>query len=71
MYATTPAEARFGEIPTDARAVADAYLGRNRQRDIEAIARLITVVNPERERYAGPLTQPATKPCNRRRPLDA
>lgn len=45
VYAAALAEARSRLIPPDARAVADAHLDRERQRDIEAIARLMTLAN--------------------------
>ncbi len=45
VYATALAEARFNAIPPAAQAVADEHLGRERQRDIEVIARLITFAN--------------------------
>ena len=45
VYATALAESRFGTIPGDARALADAHLKHERQRDVEAIARLMTFAN--------------------------
>jgi AhpD family alkylhydroperoxidase len=45
VYATALSEARFQSVTPDAQAVADAQLDPERQRDIEAIARLITFAN--------------------------
>ena len=45
VYATALAEAGFQRVHPDARVVADAYLGVERQRDVEAIARLMTFAN--------------------------
>ena len=45
MYVTALAEARFKTIPDDAQAVADEHLDRGRQRDIAAVARLISFAN--------------------------
>lgn len=45
VYATALAESRFGPIPDDVRVLADAHLDRERQRDIEVIARLMTFAN--------------------------
>jgi AhpD family alkylhydroperoxidase len=45
VYATALAEARCGRVHPDAQPVADAYLGVERQRDIEAIAQLMTFAN--------------------------
>ena len=45
VYATALAESRFGPIPYDVRVLADAHLDRERQRDIEVIARLMTFAN--------------------------
>ena len=45
VYATALAESGFGPIPDDAGALADAHLDRERQLDIEAIARLMTFAN--------------------------
>jgi hypothetical protein len=45
LYARALAESGFGAIPEDVRALADAHLDPGRQRDIEAIARLMTLAN--------------------------
>jgi len=45
VYAAALAEARFKVISPDAQAVADEHLEPGRQRDIEAIARLISFAN--------------------------
>ncbi len=45
VYATALAESRFGQIPDDARALADAHMDSERRLDIEAIARLMTFAN--------------------------
>ena len=45
VYATALAEAQFKTISADAQAVADEHLDRECQRDIEALARLISFAN--------------------------
>lgn len=45
VYATALAESRFGPVPDDIGALVDRHLESNRQRDIAAIARLMTFAN--------------------------
>jgi AhpD family alkylhydroperoxidase len=45
LYATALAESHFDTVPQDVRVLADAHLVSERQRDIEAIARLMTFAN--------------------------
>jgi AhpD family alkylhydroperoxidase len=45
VYAAALAEAGFGQIPPDVQAVADQQLDGRLQRDIEAVARLMTFAN--------------------------
>jgi AhpD family alkylhydroperoxidase len=45
VYATALAEAHFGPIPPEIEALTDKHLDPERKRDIEAIARLMTLAN--------------------------